>query len=234
MDTERLATTFVELADSLVDEYDVIDLLQLLTERCVELLGVDAAGLLLGDPRGVLQLAASSSEQVRLLELFQLQNDEGPCLDCYQEGRPIGVTRLGDNERWPRFAAEASAAGFDAVHALPLRLRGQTIGALNLFWARGDEVHPDDLRVGQALADVATIAILQERLTRSRELLAGQLQAALNSRIVIEQAKGVIAERSGLEMGVAFDLLRRAARSSGRRLADVAGEIVTGREDLGI
>lgn len=234
MDTERLATTFVELADSLVDEYDVIDLLQLLTERCVELLGVDAAGLLLGDPRGALQLAASSSEQARLLELFQLQNDEGPCLDCYQEGRPIGVERLAEGgERWPRFAAEARAAGFEAVHALPLRLRGQTIGALNLFWASAAAVHADDLRVGQALADVATIAILQERLTRSRDLLAGQLQAALDSRIVIEQAKGVIAERSGLEMGTAFELLRRAARSSGRRLADVAAEVVGGRDDLG-
>jgi GAF domain-containing protein len=234
VDTERLATTFVELADSLVDEYDVIDLLQLLTERCVELLGVDAAGLLLGDSRGVLQLAASSSEQVRLLELFQLQNDEGPCLDCYQHGRPIGADRIGDcGERWPRFAVEAGAAGFEAVHALPLRLRGQIIGALNLFWASSATVHPDDLRVGQALADVATIAILQERLTRSREQLAGQLQAALDSRIVIEQAKGVIAERSGLEMDVAFDLLRRAARSSGRRLAVVAAEVIDGRADIG-
>jgi GAF domain-containing protein len=235
MDTDRLATTFVELADSLVDEYDVIELLQTLTERCVELLGVDAAGLLLGDQRGLLQVAASSSEQVRLIELFELQNHEGPCLDCYTEGRPIGVAQLSDgNERWPRFAVEASSAGFDAVHALPLRLRGQTIGALNLFWTRPADVHLDDLRVAQALADVATIAILQERLTRSRELLAGQLQAALNSRVVIEQAKGVLAERGGLDMTAAFYLLRRTARTSNRRLAEVATEVVEGRDNLGL
>ncbi len=235
MDTDRLATTFVELADSLVDEYDVIELLQMLTERCIELLGVDAAGLLLGDNRGVLQVAASSSEQVRLIELFELQNDEGPCLDCYIEGRPIGVAPLsGGNERWPRFAAEASSAGFKAVQALPLRLRGQTIGALNLFWTTPDDVQLEDLRVAQALADVATIAILQERLTRSREILAGQLQAALNSRIVIEQAKGVIAERGGLDMSAAFGLLRRTARASNRRLAELATDVVEGRESLGL
>ena len=144
------------------------------------------------------------------------------------------MDRLGNgSERWPRFAVEASAAGFDAVHALPMRLRGQTIGALNLFWTSAAEVHPDDLRLGQALADVATIAILQERLTRSRELLAGQLQAALDSRIAIEQAKGVLAERGGLEMSAAFDLLRHTARSSGRRLADVARDVVDSRGDLG-
>lgn len=229
MDTERLTTTFVELADSLVDEYDVIELLHLLTERCVELLGVDAAGLVLGDQRGTLQVAASSSEQVRLLELFELQNDEGPCLDCFVEGRPIGADRLSTgSERWPRFAAEARSAGFETVHALPLRLRGQTIGALNLFWAQPADVRADDLQVAQALADVATIAILQERLTRNRELLAGQLQSALDSRIVIEQAKGVLAERSGLDMGEAFALLRRTARSSNRRLAEIAADIIAG------
>ncbi len=193
MNTERLATTFVELADSLVDEYDVIELLQLLTERCVELLGVDAAGLLLRDQHGVLS---------------------------------------GADQHWPRFAAEATAAGFAAVHAVPLRLRGETIGALNLFWAPPAEVRTPDLRVAQALADVATIAILQERLARGRELLAGQLQAALNSRVVIEQAKGVLAERGGMDMGTAFDLLRRAARSSNRRLADVAADVVEGRDSL--
>lgn len=231
MDTERLATTFVELADSLVDEYDVIELLHTLTERCVELLGVDAAGLLLADRRGVLQVAASSSEQVRLIELFELQNDEGPCLDCYAESRPIGAADLGaGDERWPRFAAEAVSAGFDAVQALPLRLRGQSIGALNLFWTSRADVHVADLRVAQALADVATIAILQERLTRSRELLAGQLQAALNSRVVIEQAKGVLAERGGMDIGAAFDLLRSTARRSSRRLAEVAADVVAGHD----
>ncbi|MGH3456568.1 MAG: GAF and ANTAR domain-containing protein, partial [Nocardioidaceae bacterium] len=220
MDTERLATTFVELADSLVDDYDVIDLLHLLTERCVELLQVDAAGIVLGDPRGRLHLAASSNEQVRLLELFELQTDEGPCHDCYVEGQPTRAARLSaGSHRWPRFAAAAGAAGYETVHALPLRCRDNIIGALNLFWAQPADVLDDDLRVAQALADVSTIAILQERVSSSRETLATQLQNALNSRIVIEQAKGVLAERDGVDMGTAFDSLRRAARSSNRRLA---------------
>jgi transcriptional regulator with GAF, ATPase, and Fis domain len=233
MDTERLAATFVELADSLVDDYDVIDLLHLLTERCVELLQVDAAGIVLGDPRGQLQLAASSNEQVRLLELFELQTDEGPCLDCYTEGQPTRADRLsGGSHRWPRFAAAAAAAGYETVHALPLRWRDNTIGALNLFWAQPADVLDDDLRVAQALADVSTIAILQERATRGREALAAQLQTALNSRVVIEQAKGVLAERDGVDMGTAFERLRRTARSSNRRLADLAGDVVAGRLDL--
>ena len=229
MDTERLATTFVELADSLIDDYDVIELLQLLTERCVELLGVDAAGLVLADARGNLRVAAASSEQARLVELFELQNDEGPCLDCYREGRAVGAT-LTENghDAWPRFTGEARSAGFEIVQAVPLRLRAQTIGALNLFWARPAGVRPDDLRVAQALADVATIAILQERLTRNREVVAAQLQAALDSRIVIEQAKGVIAERRQIDVGEAFALLRQLARSSGRKLSEVATDVVAG------
>lgn len=231
MDTERLATTFVELADSLVDDYDVIDLLHLLTERCIELLQVDAAGILIGDQRGQLHLAASSDEQVRLLELFELQTDEGPCRDCYLEGRATHADNLSaGSRRWPRFAAGAASAGFETVHALPLRWRDHTIGALNLFSASPAGVLDNDLRLAQALADVATIAILQERVTRSREALAAQLQTALDSRIVIEQAKGVLAERDGLEMGTAFERLRRAARSSNRRLADVAGDVVEGRD----
>jgi transcriptional regulator with GAF, ATPase, and Fis domain len=233
MDTERLATTFVELADSLVDDYDVIDLLHRLTERCVELLQVDAAGILLGDQRGRLHLAASSNEQVRLLELFELQTDEGPCLDCYLHGQPTRADRLSaGSHRWPRFAAAAEAAGYETVHALPMRWRDQTIGALNLFWTQPADVLDDDLRVAQALADVSTIAILQERVSTSREALATQLQAALNSRIIIEQAKGVLAERDGVDMGTAFERLRSAARSSNRRLADLAGDVIEGRNDL--
>jgi transcriptional regulator with GAF, ATPase, and Fis domain len=234
MDTERLATTFVDLADSLVDDYDVIDLLHLLTERCVELLQVDAAGILLGDQRGRLHLAASSNEHVRLLELFELQTDEGPCLVCYLEGQPTRADRLSaGSDRWPRFAAAAEAAGYETVHALPLRWRDHTIGALNLFWAQPADVLDDDLRLAQALADVSTIAILQERVSSGRETLATQLQTALKSRIVIEQAKGILAERDGLDMGTAFERLRRAARSSNRRLADLAGDVVGGRDDLG-
>lgn len=233
MDTERLATTFVELADSLVDDYDVIDLLHLLTERCVELLRVDAAGILIGDQRRRLHLAASSDEQVRLIELFELQTDEGPCLDCYLEGEPTRADRLSSgSHRWPRFAAAAASASFETVHALPLRWRDHTIGALNLFWAQAADVVDDDLRLAQALADVSTIAILQERSTRSHEALAAQLQTALNSRIIIEQAKGVLAERDDLDMSSAFERMRRAARSANRRLSDVAGDVVAGRLDL--
>ena len=136
------------------------------------------------------------------------------------------------SQRWPRFAAKAGSAGYETVHALPLRWRNATIGALNLFWTRPADVLDDDLRVAQALADVSTIAILQERVTRDRETLATQLQAALNSRIIIEQAKGVLAERDNLEMRAAFERLRHAARSSNRRLADIASDVVAGRDDL--
>lgn len=228
----RLTDVFVEMADTLVDDFDVIDFLHVLTERCVQLLGVSAAGLLLTDQRDALQVVAASSERTRLLELFQLQTDQGPCLDCFRTGRPVSVADLASAGRWPRFAAAAAEVGFSAVHAVPMRLRADVIGALNLFDTKPGAPDQETLRVGQALADVATIGLLQQRAIRHRDALTEQLQHALNSRILIEQAKGVLAERNGLDVAEAFALLRSSARSQNRRLSDLARAVVDGTEWL--
>jgi GAF domain-containing protein len=223
---QRLGRVFVELADTLVDDFDVIDLMHLLCERTVELLDADAAGLILADQHGLLQVMASTSEEARLLELFVLQNEEGPCLDCYTTGQQITNVDLREfGLRWPRFQAAATAAGFGSTHALPLRLRGQVIGALNLFCARHTTLSPGDIELGQALCDIATVALLQERAIRSGEILAEQLQRALNSRIVIEQAKGVLAASANLSLNAAFNLMREYARRNHLHLSAVAAEV---------
>ena len=227
MDTDLLSDTFVDLADTMVADFDVIDFLHMLTDRSVELLSVSAAGVVLADPRGELRVAAASSEAAGLVELFQIQNDQGPCLECFRTGqaRRRGGPG-GPDQRWPRFAEAAARAGFRSVHALPMRLRDQVIGALNLFGAGPGPFDPADLRIGQALADVATIGLLQERNVRRRETVAEQLQAALNSRVIIEQAKGKLAERLGIDMDRAFTMLRDYARNSNQRLTDVARNFV--------
>jgi GAF domain-containing protein len=229
-DLRALTQTFVDLADTLVDEFDVIELLHVLTGRCVDLLGVDAAGVMLADADGKLRVAAASSERARLVELFELQNDEGPCLDAYRTGRQVSWVDLADEPApWPLFAPHSRAEGFSSVHAVPMRLRRQIIGALNLFGQPPIQLPAEDVRVAQAFADIATIAILQERLVKEREVLAAQLQTALDSRVVIELAKGVLAERLGFDMDTAFSTLRDAARRANRRLSDVARDVVASR-----
>lgn len=230
MDSEKLAAVFVELADTLVDDFDVLDLLHVLADRSVQLLGASAAGLMVTDDDGELRLVVSSSEQARLMELFQLQNDEGPCLDCYRSGRPVSVPRLEDEyDRWPNFGRVAAAAGFSSVVALPMRLRGQSIGGLNLFGTTDSPPVDDaDLPIAQSLADAATIAILQDRLARGREILNQQLQVALSSRVAIEQAKGVLARHLGVSPEGAFEVLRGRARGSRRRLGELADEVARG------
>ncbi len=231
MDGELLSATFVELTDTMVAGFDVIDFLHVLTDRSVQLLDVSAAGLLLADPRGELRVVAASSQAARLLELFQIQNDQGPCLDCFRSGQPVMAADLDvAAQRWPRFAPAARQAGFAAVQALPMRLREQVIGALNLFRASPGAFAPADIRVGQALADVATISLLHERSMRHSDTLTEQLQAALNSRVIIEQAKGKLAERLGVDMDQAFNLLRDRARTSNRRLSDLAQAFIDGTE----
>jgi GAF domain-containing protein len=226
---QRLASTFVELADSLVDDFDVVELMVLLTERCVELLDVSAAGLLLADRHGTLNLMAATSEALEMVELFQIQTDEGPCRDCFHDAQPVtSVDLAGDADRWPRFSPVATHAGFRAAHAFPLRLRGQVLGALNLFSAEPQTLGPLDISTAQALADVATIALLQDRAIRDSHLVRDQLEEALNSRITIEQAKGILAEHQGWGMDQAFGELRRFARTRQRRLVDVAQQIVAG------
>jgi transcriptional regulator with GAF, ATPase, and Fis domain len=227
MDADLLSDTFVDLADTMVADFDVIDFLQLLTDRSVILLSASAAGVMLADPRGELRVAASSNEAAGLLELFQLQNDQGPCLDCFRTGQPVTADIADQRQLWPRFAEAAAEHGFRRVEALPMRLRDQVIGALNLFRAASGSFDPADLRIGQALADVATIGLLHERNVRRSEAVAEQLQAALNSRVVIEQAKGKLAERLGIEMDHAFAMLREYARNSNQLLTDVARNFVT-------
>jgi transcriptional regulator with GAF, ATPase, and Fis domain len=232
MDGERLVETFVELADTLVDDFDVIDFLHMLTDRCVELLDVDAAGLLLVDAHGRLQLIATSNEQARLLELFQLQNDEGPCLDAFANGARVSHPDLANaGGRWPRFTAAATEAGFAAVDAVPMRLRNQVIGALNLFRNRSGELDDTALRTATALVDVATIGLLQQRSIHHHQVLTEQLQAALNSRVIVEQAKGLIAERLQVDMDTAFSALRAHARGHNLKLSRVAHEVIAGNLD---
>ena len=227
---QLLSRAFVGLADTLVDDYDTIDLLDRLVGYSVELLAADAAGILLADPRGTLRVVASSNEDAELMELLQLQADEGPCVDCVRTGVPVSVADLADTAgRWPVLAAAMVARGvFRSVHALPLRLRGEAIGALNLFHHQPGALPASALELGQALADVATIGILSERAIRRGEVLNEQLQAALNSRVIIEQAKGVLAQLGGLSMNAAFDRLRSYTRSHNQRLSEVALRVVEG------
>jgi GAF domain-containing protein len=226
---QRLVETFVELADNLVEEFDVVDLMVLLTERSVELLDASAAGLLLVDGTGTLHLIAATSEAAIAVELFQIQSDEGPCHDCFHSGLEVSTGDLADEERrWPRFAPVAIASGFRAAHAFPLRLRGQVLGALNLFYAGPGTLNPPDGATAQALADVATIALLQSREIHDSRVVAEQLYEALQSRIAIEQAKGVIAESLGCNMDEAFATLRHFARSGGLHLSVVAQDVVDG------
>ncbi|MFC9251239.1 GAF and ANTAR domain-containing protein [Amycolatopsis thailandensis] len=228
-----LRETFVQLADTLVDDFDLIEFLDTLTFRCVELLGVCTAGLLLADPRGTLTMVAASDEQTRLLELFQLQNSEGPCLDCYRHAEPVVCPDLvRARGRWPKFAREAQDSGFRSVYALPMRLREEVIGALNLFGTRPALLDDDGLRLGQALADVATIGILHHRLLQRQEIVTAQLQTALNSRVIIEQAKGVLAERLLVSVDDAFGVLRAHARSNNLKILVVANGILDRTMDI--
>jgi transcriptional regulator with GAF, ATPase, and Fis domain len=225
---QALADTFVRLADTMVDDYDVADLLDQLVNACVHVLEVTAAGLLLDDQKGNLALVASSSQETRLLELFVLQNNEGPCLDCVRTGAVVVSDNLEDDrDRWPLFVPAARMAGFGSVAAVPMRLREQTIGGLGLFMNAPQPIPAANRRLAQALADVATIGVLQQRSLHRSHVLSEQLQSALSSRIAIEQAKGILAERNNLTMDEAFNALRRHARDHNLKLTDVATSVVT-------
>ena len=226
---ERLATIFVEIADTLTAEFDLIEFLHLVTDRAADLVNAAAVGLLLADPAGHLEFMAGSDENVKLLELFQLQNHEGPCLEAFHTAQPvINVDLSQATSRWPRFAPRATETGFQSVHAFPLRLRSRVIGALNVFGdTKGGNFHGMDVPIIQALADVATIGLLQERAIRRGEILTEQLQNALNSRIIIEQAKGAVAQAHNVSVDEAFARIRSYARHHNRQLTDVANTIVT-------
>ena len=225
-----LADTFVELADTLVDDFDLIDFLHLLVERTVALVGADAAGIMLADQRGRLEVMAASSHAAQLVELFELQQQEGPCLEAFRSGQPVSKAGVADmHVAWPTFTPHLVLAGFTSAQAVPMRLREQVIGALNIFRISPGPLSDAEMRLGRALADVATVGILQQRVISARDLLAEQLQGALNSRVLIEQAKGVLAERTGKNVDEAFVLMRAHARRTGAHLRVVADQIVTGK-----
>jgi transcriptional regulator with GAF, ATPase, and Fis domain len=226
----RVARTFVSLADTLVDEFDLNEFLHVLVERCVELLDVSAAAVLLADPRGGVHMAAASSEKAELLELFAADTHDGPCIECLETGKPAGSNDLvADSHHWPRFAEAATMCGFGAAHALPMRLRRDVIGALSLLDTASDGAHSMTAQLGQALADVATIGILQQRAINHAEILAEQLQSALNTRVIIEQAKGMLSAHSrSLTPEQAFIKLRRYARANRLQLSNLAHDVITG------
>jgi GAF domain-containing protein len=224
-----LIATLVELADNLVDDFDVIDVLTVLSLRCVEAIDVDAAGVMLASPGGDLQFIATSSESMRVLELLQIQADEGPCVDCYKDGKAIINHELANSDqRWPNFTPRAVALGFHSVHCLPMRLRGRTIGALNFFRKETGLLDEEDVVLAQGLADVATIAILQHRTSLDAKTLNVQLTNALDSRIIIEQAKGKVAQATGTGMDEAFNRLRVHSRNHNLGLTTIASMVVEG------
>lgn len=231
--TNKLADVFVEVADTLVDDFDLVDFLHNLAVHAADVTGTSAVGLLLTDPTGALRFMAASTADARLLELFQLQHSEGPCVDCYRSGEPVSDTDLASAaSRWPTFAPHALAADVHSVHAFPLRLRDRIIGALNTFGPEPEPLDADTIRVVQALADVATIAIIQERALARADTLTEQLQFALNSRIVIEQAKGAISRALGVSVDDAFNILRDHARRNQLRLTDLAHDVVTNTDTM--
>jgi len=224
---EKLAAVFVEVADTLVVDFDIVDFLQMVTTRSADMTRAEAAGLVLANERNQLQFMAASQESVKLLELFQLQAEEGPCLDCFRYGAPVANADLARAaERWPRFAPEAVRAGYRAVHAFPLRHRNKVIGALNLFSTSEGRIDANDGKVIQALADVATIGLLQQRAIAHGEILTEQLQVALRSRVTIEQAKGALARMRGVSVDEAFTLMRTHARQNHLKLTDLALTVV--------
>ena len=228
----RIAHAMVSLADTIRADFDVSDLLYGLTRYCVELLGVDTAGVLLADENDELQTVASSHHHIELLELFQAQHDQGPCVDAHRSGEHVSAPHLEDAaQRWPEFVGRASAVGVQSVHAVPLKLHDHVLGALGLFGNHTGPLPAGDLVLAEHLADATTVALLHLRAQRSSQVIAEQLQHALNSRVIIEQAKGLLAERHRLPLDEAFALLRNHARSHGQRLITVARETIEGQLD---
>lgn len=226
-----VVAALVSMADTLVSDFDVVDLFHELVGNCMELLEVAQSGLLLTDGSGVLRVAAASSEATQVVELLELENHGGPGSESFRTGRPVHSGPLAGPEarqRWPQFAEAARVAGFRAVTAVPMRLRDRVLGALDLFLTDAEDVTDADLTVAQALADLATIAILHDRLTVDDRTVISQLRTALETRVVIEQAKGIVAEQARLSMDEAFARIRKHARSNNERLRDVSAAIVSG------
>lgn len=225
----RVLSAVVSLVDRLLDDFDVVDLLTELTERCAELLDVASAGFLLADPLQRLHLLAATSEQTRDLELFQLQAEQGPCIECYRTGEPVLVGDLRTEvDRWPRFVPAAVDAGFAAVHAVPMRAAGSVLGALGLFATSPGNLSEADRLVGQTLAHIACVAVLQEH-PPTPVTVVSPLRSALASRVLVEQAKGFLSEMLGVSVDKSFQLLRTYSRDRGEHLTDVARRLLRER-----
>jgi len=231
----QVSAAFIAIADTLTKDFDVVDLLHTLVESCTEILAVDAGGLMLADAQGDLQLVASTSEEADLVEIMQLDAARGPCIECFVTGKPISVASIEESGgRWPEFQAEALKMGYHSVHATPMRLRGQVVGTMNLFGSQLAELSDRDIALAQALADVATIGILQDRFLRESHLLADQLHRALDSRVLIEQAKGVIAQSSSVSMDAAFAVLRSYSRNHNLTIRSVAENITSRKLEVSL
>ena len=210
---EKINDAFVRVTGTLVNDYDIVDLLSTLVNTCTELLDVQAGGILLADSVGVLELVASTSEEAETVEIMVLAAGAGPCVDCYTTGAPVNVPDIAqDAQRWPRFQRTALEQGFRAAHATPLRLHGQVIGAMNLLSTMPGPLSERDIKLAQALADVATVGIMHERTFRQPGTVAAQLYLALDTRVLIEQAKGALAQYLSCTMSEAFNALRGYAR----------------------
>lgn len=228
----QVIDTFLALTDTLTREFDTLDFLTMLAESSTELLDIAATGVILTDGQGGLSMAAGSSEQSRLLEVFAAATEDGPCRECVDSAAPVIAADLRETDRWPRFCAGAAEAGFRAVHSVPMRCREETVGVVTFLHTEPHRLEPPDARLGQALADAATIGLLHEQAVRRAETTREQLQQALNSRIVIEQAKGVLATQGGIAPEEAFTILRSHARGNGLRLSELARAVVEGGMDL--
>jgi GAF domain-containing protein len=226
---------FVTLADSLVGDYEVNEFLRMLMERCAEVFEVTTAGVMLESADGHLRIAAALSAEMEELEQAEVDNEDGPCHEAYRTGEPVVADDLDTSDvadRWPRVVDRMREMGLKAVYAFPLRLRDDRIGALNLYRAAPGAFRDEDVRLAQAMADVATIGILQVRKLESAEQRAGQLQHALDSRVVIEQAKGIVSARRDVSVDEAFHAIRRHARSHGRNIHEVARSIIEEGADV--
>ncbi|MFF9565218.1 ANTAR domain-containing protein [Leifsonia sp. NPDC014704] len=227
---QGILRAFAQLADTLVADYDVVDLLQNLVDLSSRFLGATASGVMLADEHGELDVIASTSEASRLVEVMQLSAYAGPCIESFETGAVVSVADIEQvPDRWQAFRDRALEQGFAAIDAIPLRLRAQTIGTLNLFRDATGDLPEDDLVAAQAFADVATIGILHQRSLAESDAIRQQLQFALNSRIIIEQAKGVVAQTRGVPIDQAFTLIRDYARRNQRGISLVASDIVERR-----
>lgn len=223
----KVSELYVRLSDTLVSGYDVSEFLQMLVEGCKDVLEVDVVGVLLEKRDGELSVSAASDEEMRTLEALELQTRGGPCFDAYTQQQQVVVEDLeACRDRWPQFVEKALDLGFRCGHAFPLRRREDTLGALDMYKEAPAPFTEDDVHLAQSLADIATIAIVNQRTVRDAEILAEQLQTALHSRVLIEQAKGVLAGREGISPEEAFDRIRRHCRNSHETMRDVSRQVV--------